>query len=99
MVQEGITNAMKHAPGAPIEITVHGDGGGVEVRVVNGPAGPGPSGLENTGGRHGLAGMRERVSQCGGTFVAGPTQGGGWQLMARFPHRMAGAPATRRRGA
>ncbi len=40
MVQEGITNAMKHAPGAPMEVTIRGDDDGVEVRVVNGPAGP-----------------------------------------------------------
>jgi signal transduction histidine kinase len=99
MVQEGITNAIKHAPGAPIEVTVHGDNDGVEVRVVNGPAGSGFSGLEHTGGGHGLAGMRERVLQCGGTFVACPTQGSGWELRARFPHRMAATPATRRQGA
>jgi signal transduction histidine kinase len=94
MVQEGITNAMKHAPGASIEVTVHGGNDGVEVRLVNGQSGSGPSGLERTGGGHGLAGMHERVTQCGGTFVAGPTQAGGWQLVACFPHRMAATPAT-----
>jgi signal transduction histidine kinase len=99
VVQEAITNAMKHAPGAPIEVTVNGGDGGVEIRVVNGPADSGPSGLEHTGGGHGLAGMRERMSQCGGTFMAGPTSAGGWQLAAHFPHRMAVAPATLREGA
>jgi signal transduction histidine kinase len=99
MVQEGITNAMKHAPGAPMEVTVRGGDDGVEVRVVNGPAGSGPSGLEESGGGHGLAGMRERASQCGGTFAAGPTPAGGWQLAARFPHRLAAPSATRGKGA
>ena len=90
MVQEGITNAMKHAPGAPMEVGISGDDGGVEVRVVNGRPLSGSSGLERAGGGHGLAGMRERVTQCGGTFCAGPTPQGGWQLTAHLPHR---APA------
>ncbi len=57
MVQESITNAMKHAPGAPMEVTVRGSDDGVEIRVVNGPAGSSPSGLERAGGGHGLAGV------------------------------------------
>ena len=67
--------------------------------MVNGPASSAPSGLEHAGGGHGLDGMRERASQCGGTFVAGPTPAGGWQLVARFPHRMAATPTTKRKGA
>jgi signal transduction histidine kinase len=98
IVQEGITNAMKHAPGASIEVTVRGDGEGVEVRVVNGAA-SGLSGLERAGGSHGLAGMRERVTQCGGTFTAGPLAHGGWQVVAHFPHRTAGMAARQRQGA
>ncbi len=96
IVQEGITNALKHAPGAPVEVAVSGSDEGVEVRVVNGPAASAVSGLERAGGGHGLAGMRERASQCGGTFAAGPTPAGGWQVVARFPHRTAVLPATRR---
>jgi signal transduction histidine kinase len=90
---------MKHAPGASIEVTVRGNEDGVAVEVVNGPAGSGSSGLEGAGGGHGLAGMRERVTQCDGTFSAGPTPVGGWQLAACLPHRTAAMPATRRRGA
>ncbi len=96
IVQEGITNTMKHAPGASIDVLVRGSDDGVEVRVVNGPAASYVSGLERDGGGHGLAGMRERVTQCGGTLVAGPTQQGGWQLVAQFPHRTSVVPATRR---
>jgi signal transduction histidine kinase len=99
IVQEGITNAMKHAPGASIEVAVRGSEDGVAVEVVNGPARSGSSGLEGAGGSHGLAGMRERVTQCDGTFSAGPTPAGGWQLAACLPHRTAAIPATRRRGA
>jgi len=88
LLQEGVTNAVKHAPGAPIEITVRGDVEAVEIQVENGPAAGPSSGLENTGGSHGLAGMRERVARCGGTFAAGPRNDGGWQITARFPHKV-----------
>jgi signal transduction histidine kinase len=89
VTQEGITNAMKHAPGAAIGIDVWGDSGGVEIRVVNGPAVAGPTGLEHAGGGNGLSGMRARVAQCGGTCTAGPTPEGGWQLVAHLPRRAA----------
>jgi signal transduction histidine kinase len=99
MVQEGITNAMKHAPGAAIAVVIRGGGAGVEVSVTNGPPRPGSSGLERSGGGQGLAGMRERITQSGGSVRAGPTQGGGWQLMAHLPPRSARFPATRAQGA
>lgn len=94
VVQEGITNALKHAPGAPIAVAIDDDDDEwVELRLSNGPAGFVPSGLEKAGGGHGLAGMHERMSQCGGTFTAGAIDDGGWQLVARFPRRSAAAPA------
>jgi signal transduction histidine kinase len=96
LVQEGITNAMKHAPGSAIEIAVQGEPDGIRIQVVNGPpAGLGP-GLERAGGGHGLAGMRERVALCGGTFVAAPTTAGGWQVAGVLPHRMARRGAVER---
>ncbi len=85
LVQEGVTNAIKHAPGAQIEITVRGQADAVEVQVENGAAAVSASGLEHAGGSHGLPGMRERVARCGGTFSAGPTAGGGWQVTAVLP--------------
>jgi signal transduction histidine kinase len=91
LAQEGVTNAIKHAPGAPIEITVRGDAEAVEVQVENAAAAGASSGLEHAGGSHGLAGMRERVARCGGTFSAGPTAGGGWQVTAEFPRRVPAA--------
>ena len=93
LVQEGITNAMKHAPGAHIEISVQGQGDGVEVRVVNGPGMTGFSGLEQAGGGNGLVGMRERVVQSGGTFGAGATTNGGWQVTARLPRHESRIPS------
>ncbi len=93
LVQEAVTNAMKHAPGAPIDIIVQGNIGTVSVDVVNGPARFGPSGLASAGGGHGLAGMRERAARCGGTFHAGPNGSGGWRVTAELPRRHASATA------
>jgi signal transduction histidine kinase len=88
LVQEGVTNAMKHAPGAPIEISMRGLAEAVEIRVVNGAARGGLAALEGVGGGHGLAGMRERVARCGGTLSAGPTVDRGWHVTAHLPrHR------------
>jgi signal transduction histidine kinase len=85
VVQESLTNALKHAPGAPVDVVIACATGHVEIGVVNGPA-PGPqSGLEHSGGSRGLAGMRERVTACGGQISIGPVAGGGWQVLARLP--------------
>jgi signal transduction histidine kinase len=86
VVQESLTNALKHAPGAPVDIVIAGTSGQVEIGVRNGPAAGPPSGLEGSGGGRGLAGMRERVSACGGELTAGPAEGG-WQVLARLPRR------------
>jgi signal transduction histidine kinase len=85
LVQEALTNALKHAPGAPIHVTLAGQGDQVEVQIVNDPPRAGSSGLERTGGGHGLAGMRERVSHCGGTLTTAATRAGGWNVTAAFP--------------
>jgi signal transduction histidine kinase len=87
VVQESLTNALKHAPGAPVDIVIAGTAGQVEIAVRNGPAAGPSSGLEESGGGRGLAGMRERVSACGGELCAGPAEGGGWQVLARLPRR------------
>jgi signal transduction histidine kinase len=92
-VQEAITNAMKHAPGAPIDVAVRGRADVVEVEVVNRPA-VARSGLEDAGGGHGLAGMRERVARCGDTFEAGVTSDLGWRVQACLPRHSHRAPVT-----
>jgi signal transduction histidine kinase len=85
VVQESLTNAFKHAPGAPVDVVITASFRQVEIGVVNGPpAGP-LSGLEQAGTGRGLAGMRERVAACGGEVTAGPVYGGGWQVHARLP--------------
>jgi signal transduction histidine kinase len=85
LVQEALTNALKHAPGAPIHVTLSGHGDQVQVQIVNDPPRAGSSGLERTGGGHGLAGMRERISHCGGTLATSTTPAGGWNVTAAFP--------------
>ncbi|ACU37221.1 sensor histidine kinase [Actinosynnema mirum] len=89
IVQEGLTNAAKHAPGSRVEVEVRGGAGaGLRVRVGSsrGPvAGVGapPSG-------YGLLGLAERIALLGGEFEHGPTPDGGYALAARLPWRDGG---------
>ena len=85
VVQEAVTNAIKHAPEAPIDIVVRRLAETIELQVVNKSPAGGRSGLEGTGGGHGLAGMRDRVVRCGGTLRFGPTVDQGWQVLASLP--------------
>jgi signal transduction histidine kinase len=94
LVQEALTNALKHAPGAPVHVTLSGHGDQVEVQIVNDPPLAGSSGLERAGGGHGLAGMRERISHLGGTLTTATTPAGGWNVTAAF---FSGSSLTPRR--
>ncbi len=95
IVQEAVTNAMKHAPGAAIAIVLRFDRDAMRLTVMNGaPAAAVPSALAGSGGRHGLPGMRERAADCGGTVDAGPTVGSGWRVVAQLPRRPAGVPVS-----
>jgi signal transduction histidine kinase len=80
IVQEALTNVVRHAVPGRCEVNVAVDEEAVRVEVVNdGPrVEPGPSG-------HGLIGMRERVAVYGGTFAAGPRTEGGWRVSAVLP--------------
>jgi signal transduction histidine kinase len=85
IVQESLSNASQHAPGAAVTVTVGHDAGAVLLRVANGPGGPaGPSGNEHGPG-HGLTGMRERVALLGGSLSAGPEPDGGFVVSAVLP--------------
>ncbi|MFC3502257.1 sensor histidine kinase [Micromonospora krabiensis] len=85
VVQEALTNALKHAGvGADVELTLEHTADAVVVRVVDDGHGrpvvrPAPS------GGHGLVGMRERVGVYDGTLTAGPRLAGGWQVEVRLP--------------
>lgn len=81
VVQEGLTNALKHANASRADVFVRYDGAEVEVVIRDDGRGGGDGG----GGGHGLVGMRERVAVCGGELQAGPRAGGGFELRARLP--------------
>jgi signal transduction histidine kinase len=85
IVQESLSNASQHAPGAPITVSVDHDRGAVLLRVANGPGvHPAPPGNEHRPG-HGLTGMHERVALLGGSLTAGPAPGGGFVVSAVLP--------------
>ena len=92
VVQEGLTNALRYAAGAPVAVALRGLRDALEVEVHNAPAACEPA-LAGAGTGNGLRGLRERVGACGGTLAAGPTPDGGWRLIARLPRRVA-APAN-----
>ncbi|MFI6070606.1 sensor histidine kinase [Actinoplanes sp. NPDC051343] len=84
VVQEGLTNALRYAPGSAVRVTLSGSASGFTVRVENSPAGTVPvPGFAGTG--HGLTGLRERIQRAGGRLTAGPTASGGWLVRASLP--------------
>ncbi|MFE0171960.1 sensor histidine kinase [Streptomyces sp. NPDC059002] len=85
IVQEALSNVMRHAPGARTEIMLDLDDEYLLILVVNGPSKAPPSPLESSGTGHGLVGMRERVRLVGGTVDVGPLPGGGFRVAARLP--------------
>ena len=84
VVQEGLTNAHKHAVGATTLVRVAYRAEEVAVLVENGPPAGEPSAGLPSGG-NGLLGMKERVSALGGGFVAGPNKTGGYRVSAVIP--------------
>ena len=83
LVQEGLTNAMKHAKASRAEILVRYGADAVELQVTD--DGRGFSDGRADSGGHGLVGMRERVAVYGGELEAGPGPNGGYTLRARLP--------------
>ena len=80
IIQEALTNTLKHAGPAQAAVTVRYDNGAVEVEVVDDGQGPPPA-LQGTGGK-GLVGMQERVRLYGGRLEAGARPGGGFRVYA-----------------
>lgn len=80
VVQEGLTNAAKHAPGAAVTVRLHRDERRLEVEVANDPASVPASPMPRSG--FGLTGLRERVALAGGRLSAGACPDGGWRLRA-----------------
>ncbi len=85
IVQEALSNSLRHAPGASARVEIGYVLGGLGVRVVNGPA-PEPSLVKpSPGAGHGITGMRERVTMLNGEMTAGPTDDGGYEVVVFLP--------------
>jgi signal transduction histidine kinase len=85
IVQESLTNAAKHAPGAPAAVSLDWRGGRLDLAVTNEPAPGCEPGFRGPGTGHGITGMRERARACGGTLTARPAAGGGFAVLAAIP--------------
>ncbi|WP_394813416.1 sensor histidine kinase [Streptomyces johnsoniae] len=83
LVQEALTNARKHAAGAPVDIRVDYGPPATLVEVTNTP---GAAAEEAVPSGYGMVGLRERVTALGGHLTAGPGGAGRWRLAARIPH-------------
>ncbi|MFF3877888.1 sensor histidine kinase [Streptomyces sp. NPDC001978] len=82
IVQEALTNARRHAPGAAVDVEVHYTADALHLRIRDN--GPGPDSADAAAG-HGLLGMRERAAAVGGELRAGAASGTGFLVQARLP--------------
>ncbi|MGP4048628.1 sensor histidine kinase [Streptomyces sp. 2A115] len=83
IVQEALSNSLRHAPGAAAKVEISYVLGGLGLRIVNGPA----TGLvkPSPGAGHGITGMRERVTMLEGEMTAGTTDDGGYEVAVFLP--------------
>ncbi|MFF0745547.1 sensor histidine kinase [Streptomyces sp. NPDC004111] len=99
VVQEALTNAVKHAPDCAIGVRITHEPGRTRVSVVNAaptalrPGDPGGAPAPGSGGR-GLTGLRERVTVLGGSLRTGPDDEGGFRVTAVLPHQPTGRPGA-----
>jgi signal transduction histidine kinase len=85
IVQEALSNTLRHAPGATARVEIGYVLGGLGLRIVNGPP-PNPSLIKpSPGAGHGITGMRERVSMLNGEMTAGGTDDGGYEVAVFLP--------------
>ncbi|MGX8904023.1 sensor histidine kinase [Streptomyces netropsis] len=91
IVQESLSNAIRHAPGADVRVELGYRPAGVTVRITN--TAPDRTAPASPGAGHGLLGMRERTAMLGGDLAIGPTPDGGWEVTAILPVQPPAAPA------
>ena len=87
IVQEALTNVLRHAGASSVRVSAARDGGEVRLEVADDGTGAGAGG----GSGNGLRGMRERAAALNGTLESGPAERGGWRVLARLPAIGAGA--------
>jgi signal transduction histidine kinase len=85
VIQEALTNVVKHAPGARASVDLSVSARAVSITVTDDGAGTGAGAGRQQAAGHGITGMRERVSAFGGLLVAHPAGAGGFQVRARIP--------------
>lgn len=85
VVQEGLTNAVKHGRAARIEVRLLAGPDGVEISVCDDGSGSADAASVAEGSGYGLAGLRERVLAHGGTLETGPLPAGGFAVRAHLP--------------
>jgi signal transduction histidine kinase len=85
IVQEALTNTLKHPAAGTATVALRYDGSTVQVVVAD--DGPARRPVGPATGGHGLVGMRERTALVGGTLDAGPAPGGGFSVTATIPYR------------
>lgn len=85
IVQEALTNTVRHSGGDSVRLTLRTEGPRLVIEALDNGAGSGEPGVPPTSG-HGIRGMRERVIALGGTFEAGPTREG-FRVFASIPLR------------
>jgi signal transduction histidine kinase len=81
ILQEALTNARRHAPGAAVDVELDYGEEALRLRVRD----HGPGSADPDPGGHGLLGMRERATMVGGTLTVGPAHGGGFAVEAELP--------------
>jgi signal transduction histidine kinase len=85
IIQEALSNAGRHAAGAPVAVSVGCDAGAVTLQVTNGPGSPAGQRANGHQPGHGLTGMRERAELLGGSLRAGRGPDGGFAVTAVLP--------------
>jgi signal transduction histidine kinase len=86
IIQEALTNARRHAPGAAVDVELHYTGDKVRLRIRdNGPGPPPEPATPGPEHGHGLLGMRERAAAVGGELRTGAAPGGGFLVEAWLP--------------
>ncbi|OAH11631.1 nitrate/nitrite sensor protein NarX [Streptomyces jeddahensis] len=96
IVQEALSNALRHAPGSAARVEIGYVIGGLGLRIVNGPASA-PVMVKSThGAGHGITGMRERVAMLGGEMTAEPAADGGYEVTVFLPVPVVEEPASER---
>ncbi|WP_433712315.1 sensor histidine kinase [Nocardia sp. CA-084685] len=87
IIQESLTNVVRHAPGAPAAVTIRYAADSVEITIDNARA-TGTQSKSGASGGNGILGMRERAHALGGQLIAGPRPSGGYRVVARLPSQV-----------